>query len=65
LGVEYGWLGVIDPLTISILILKVCRIPLLEKTLSKNLLYLEYMEKQVFFGRCRLGKYKIPKETLG
>ena len=49
LGVAYGWLGIISPLTITLLILKVSGIPLLEKTLSKNPAYLEYQKRTSSF----------------
>jgi steroid 5-alpha reductase family enzyme len=45
LGVAYGSLGIIGPLTIILLILKVSGIPLLEKNLTKNPVYLEYQKR--------------------
>ena len=49
LGVEYGWLGIVGPVTISILILKVSGIPLLEKSLERNPLYVEYQRRTSVF----------------
>jgi steroid 5-alpha reductase family enzyme len=49
LAVPQGWLGVIGPLTISLLILKVSGVPLLEKSLAKNPAYQDYkMRTSVF-----------------
>jgi len=42
LSVPYGYVGIIGPLTISILILKVSGIPMLEKSMEKNPLFDTY-----------------------
>lgn len=50
IAVPEGWFGIIGPLTISILILKISGIPLLEKAMSENPAYQAYKEKtSVFF----------------
>ncbi|MEL7562656.1 DUF1295 domain-containing protein [Dehalogenimonas sp. 4OHTPN] len=49
LGVEYGWAGIIGPVTITFLILKVSGIPMLEKTLSQNPEYVEYQRRTSSF----------------
>lgn len=45
LNVPNGWLGVIGPLTITILILKVSGIPLLEKKMEENPEFAEYKKR--------------------
>jgi steroid 5-alpha reductase family enzyme len=49
LGVEYGWAGIIGPVTITFLILKVSGIPMLEKTLSQNPEYVDYQRRTSSF----------------
>lgn len=49
LSVPYGWIGIIGPLTITFLILKVSGIPLLEKNMSNNPLFQEYKKKTSIF----------------
>lgn len=50
LSTPYGWLGIIGPLTITILILKVSGIPLLEKSMQGNPEFEEYKKHtSVFF----------------
>jgi steroid 5-alpha reductase family enzyme len=50
LSVSYGWLGIIGPLTITTLILKVSGIPLLEKSMEGNPEFQEYKKRtSVFF----------------
>lgn len=50
LSVSYGWLSIIGPLTITILILKVSGIPLLEKKMEENPEFTEYKKRtSVFF----------------
>ncbi len=49
LSVEYGAYGVIGPLTITILILKISGIPMLEKSLSKHPEFEEYKKKTSIF----------------
>jgi steroid 5-alpha reductase family enzyme len=49
LTLSRGWLGIIGPITITVLILKVSGIPLLEKALSKNPDYEAYKERTSVF----------------
>ena len=49
LSVPYGWLGVVGPLTITFLILKVSGIPLLEKKMEENPEFAEYKRKTSVF----------------
>jgi steroid 5-alpha reductase family enzyme len=50
LGVPGGWFGIIGPLTITILILKVSGIPMLEKKMAENPDFTEYTRRtSVFF----------------
>ena len=49
LAVPQDWLGIIGPLTITILILKVSGIPLLEKEMSKNPVYKAYKDRTSVF----------------
>ena len=50
LAVPYGYLGIIGPLTITFLILKVSGVPMLEKRMSENQLFDEYRRRtSVFF----------------
>ena len=49
LGVPNGWLGIIGPLTITILILKVSGIPLLEKKMEENPEFAEYKKRTSMF----------------
>ena len=44
-----GWLGVIGPLTITILILKVSGIPMLEKKMAENPEFVEYKKRVSIF----------------
>ncbi len=45
LSVPYGWIGLIGPLTITFLILKVSGVPMLEKNMEKNPLFDEYRKR--------------------
>jgi len=49
LGVPYGWLGIIGPLTISILILKVSGVPLLEKKMAEHPEFASYRKRTSMF----------------
>jgi len=50
LSVPWGWLGIIGPVTITVLIVAYSGIPLLEKTMMKNPAYVEYAQRtSVFF----------------
>jgi steroid 5-alpha reductase family enzyme len=49
LNVPNGWLGIIGPLTITFLILKVSGIPMLEKKMSENPDFREYKRKVSMF----------------
>lgn len=49
MSVPYGPIGVIGPLTITFLILKVSGIPLLEKSMEKNPLFVEYKRRTSIF----------------
>ena len=49
LSVPYGYLGVIGPLTITILILKISGIPLLEKKMDDNIEFQEYKKRVSIF----------------
>lgn len=52
MSVPNGWLGVIGPLTITILILKISGIPLLEKKMANNPEFAEYKKRtSVFFPK--------------
>lgn len=62
LAVPHGWLGIIGPITISFLILKVSGIPLLEKSMEKYPEFVEYKQRVnafiplpplSFFGRLK------------
>ncbi len=45
LSVPFGWVGIIGPLTITVLILKVSGVPMLEKHMEQNPLFAEYKAK--------------------
>jgi len=45
LSVSGGWLGIIGPITITFLILKVSGIPMLEKKMEKNPDFAEYKRR--------------------
>lgn len=49
LGSAYGWVGIIGPLTITFLILKVSGIPLLEKKMAENPAFAEYKRRVSMF----------------
>ncbi|MBP9710902.1 MAG: DUF1295 domain-containing protein [Candidatus Pacebacteria bacterium] len=49
LSVPYGLVGIIGPITISILILKVSGIPLLEKKMAENPAFAEYKRRVSMF----------------
>lgn len=50
ISAPYGWIGIIGPLTISYLILRVSGIPLLEKKMAENPEFEEYKkETSIFF----------------
>jgi steroid 5-alpha reductase family enzyme len=49
IAVPEGWFGIIGPITISVLILKISGIPLLEKAMSENPAYQSYKEKTSVF----------------
>ena len=55
-----GWLGIIGPLTITILILKVSGIPLLEKKMIENPEFAEYKKRTSVFIPLPL---KIPESN--
>lgn len=61
LGLSYGWLGIIGPITITFLILKVSGIPMLEKAMSKNPAFLPYKEKTSVFIPWFPKKSEFPK----
>lgn len=46
---SYGWLGIIGPITITFLILKVSGIPLLEKKMQENVDFAEYKSRVSMF----------------
>jgi steroid 5-alpha reductase family enzyme len=48
-SVSDGWISIIGPLTITILILKVSGIPLLEKKMEENPLFVEYKKRTSVF----------------
>ena len=49
LGVPGGWFGIIGPLTITLLILKVSGIPMLEKKMAENSDFAEYARRTSVF----------------
>jgi steroid 5-alpha reductase family enzyme len=50
LSIPWGWLGVVGPITITVLIVAYSGIPLLEKTMKKNPAYVKYAKRtSVFF----------------
>lgn len=49
LGVPGGWFGIIGPLTITILILKVSGIPMLERKMAENPDFAEYKKRTSMF----------------
>jgi steroid 5-alpha reductase family enzyme len=50
LGIPGGWLGIVGPLTITFLVLKVSGIPMLEKKMAENPDFAEYKRRtNVFF----------------
>ncbi len=49
LGLPYGWYGVVGPITITFLILKISGIPMLEKAMSQNPAFLPYKQKTSVF----------------
>ena len=58
LSLPSGWLGIIGPLTITILILKVSGIPMLEKKMAENPEFAEYKKKTSIFIPLPLRNYK-------
>jgi steroid 5-alpha reductase family enzyme len=44
-----GWLGIIGPITITLLILKVSGVPLLEKKMEQNPEFAEYKRRVSMF----------------
>ncbi|NLE94094.1 MAG: DUF1295 domain-containing protein [Dehalococcoidia bacterium] len=49
-SIPWGWLGIIGPVTITVLIVAYSGVPMLEKTMMKNPLYVEYAKRtSVFF----------------
>lgn len=56
-SVKDGWMGMIGPLTITFLILKVSGIPMLEKNMESHPDFKNYKEKtNAFFPRMRISK---------
>lgn len=49
LSVPFGWLGLVGPLTITFLILKVSGVPMLEKSMAENPLFDEYRKTTSMF----------------
>jgi len=50
LSVQWGWLGIIGPITITTLIVAYSGIPMLEKTMMQNPAFVEYAKRtSVFF----------------
>ncbi len=49
LSVPDGWLGIIGPITITFLILKVSGIPMLEKKMAENIEFIEYKRRVSVF----------------
>ncbi len=49
LSIPNGWLGIIGPITITFLILKVSGIPMLEKKMEQNIEFAEYKRKTSMF----------------
>ncbi|HEY0908502.1 MAG TPA: DUF1295 domain-containing protein [Candidatus Paceibacterota bacterium] len=49
LSVPYGWIGLIGPLTITFLILKVSGVPMLERNMEKNPLFDSYRKRTSVF----------------
>lgn len=49
LGVPYGWIGIIGPLTITVLILKVSGVPLLEQKMAEHPDFARYKEQTSLF----------------
>ncbi|MFO8011452.1 MAG: DUF1295 domain-containing protein [Dehalococcoidales bacterium] len=45
LSVPWGWTGIVGPLTITLLIVKVSGIPLLEKKMAENPAFVEYQKR--------------------
>lgn len=58
LSLPSGWLGIIGPLTITILILKVSGIPMLEKKMAENPEFAEYKRRTSIFIPLPLRNYK-------
>lgn len=56
INVPNGWLGIIGPLTITILILKISGIPLLEKKMIENPQFAEYKKQTSMFFPLPLKK---------
>jgi steroid 5-alpha reductase family enzyme len=48
-GMPYAWVGIIGPLTITFLILKVSGVPMLEKSMSKNSAFASYAARTNMF----------------
>jgi steroid 5-alpha reductase family enzyme len=63
LGVGGGWLGVIGPLAITILILKVSGIPMLEKKMALNPDFADYKRRTSMF--IPWFPKRLPKEIKG
>jgi len=58
LSLPSGWLGIIGPLTITILILKVSGIPMLEKKMAENPEFAEYKRRTSIFIPLPVRKYE-------
>jgi steroid 5-alpha reductase family enzyme len=56
LSASYGWISIIGPLTITVLILKVSGIPLLEKKMKENPEFTEYKKRTSIFIPLPLNK---------
>lgn len=61
LNLPDGWLGIIGPLTITILILKVSGIPLLEKKMAENPEFADYKKKTSIFIPWLSKNFKFKK----
>lgn len=49
LSAQYGWISVIGPITITVLILRISGIPMLEKKMEENPEFIEYKKKVSVF----------------
>jgi len=65
INAPYGWITIIGPLTITILILKVSGVPLLEKKMADNPEFAEYKKRTSVFFPLLVRSFVFKKKTRG